>query len=217
MQCFKKLICFMLGTAMLFCLSACNSPADNLSVAEEEQNFRFAATAEDVARIPYTYSGESGGWEVLLQVREATDSEKEFFLRELETDRAAIEENYKVHHIMTEELYELSIEDYTARKNDLSENPVYISTLVGQYTGEQDIHTAAKSLTYKMLTEDDKVLFVGGRDITSLNAPWYSARSTERGDYASGMFVPALEGCKLVLQYEDVKVEIPLALKQEAL
>ena len=118
---------------------------------------------------------------------------------------------------MTEELYELSIEDYTARKNDLSENPVYISTLVGQYTGEQDIHTAAKSLTYKMLTEDDKVLFVGGRDITSLNAPWYSARSTERGDYASGMFVPALEGCKLVLQYEDVKVEIPLALKQEAL
>ena len=182
MQCFKKLICFMLGTAMLFCLSACNSPADNLSVAEEEQNFRFAATAEDVARIPYTYSGESDGWEVLLQVREATDSEKEFFLRELETDRAAIEENYKVHHIMTEELYELSIEDYTARKN-----------------------------------EDDKVLFVGGRDITSLNAPWYSARSTERGDYASGMFVPALEGCKLVLQYEDVKVEIPLALKQEAL
>ena len=56
-----------------------------------------------------------------------------------------------------------------------------------------------------------------GRDITSLNAPWYSARSTERGDYASGMFVPALEGCKLVLQYEDVKVEIPLALKQESL
>lgn len=215
MRCFKKLICLVFGTAMLICLSACNSPDNDLSVAEEEQDFRFAATAEDVTKIPYTYSGESDGWEVLLQVREATNSEKEFFLQELETDRATIEENYKVHHIMTEELYQLSVEDYTARKNDLSENPVYISTLMGQYTGEQDIHTTAKTLTYKMLTEDDKVLLVGGRDITSLNAPWYEARSTERGDYASGMFVPALEGCKLLLQYEDVKVEIPLTFNQE--
>lgn len=202
---------------MLLCLSACNSPADNLSVAEEEQKFRFAAAAEAVARIPCTHSGESDGWEVLLQVREATGSEKEFFLQELETDRAAMEENYRVHHIMPEERYEPSIEDYTARKNGLSEIPAYISTLVGQYTGEPDIHTAAKSLTCKMLTEDGKGLFAEGRDITSLNAPWYSARSTEGGDYAGGMFVPALEGCKLVLQYEDVKAELPPALKQEAL
>lgn len=197
----------------LFGLTACSPATDEFDVSEEEQDFHLAFSEEDTEKVPYTLTGENEDWKISFQVREATNSEKELMLQSLDEQLRIYEENYTVHHIMTEEQYNGFCERTELKRSDISENAVYISIMMGQYVGDQNIQTTEKTLFYKIMSKENKVLAFGGRDINSLSSPWYLATNTVKGDWCTTPFVPPLEGCKVILQYDDIEIEIPLTLK----
>ena len=202
----------LLSMAVVF--SGCSKQGtETLVVPEEEQNFHWAVAAEDIEKIPYTLSGEKDGWKVLLQVRIGTEEEKEYLLQGLESNRATIEENYTVHHVMNEEQYQLSCEQNDKQKEDISQNDIYVTSMMGQYVGEQNITTEAEFITYQIMDQDGKIVITGGQDIQSLNVPWYLSYNTTSGEYAANVFVPPLEEATFILQYDDVEIEIPLVLE----
>lgn len=122
------------------------------------------------------------------------------------------EENYTVHHTLTREQYEAFCEQLRKQEEDISQNDVYASAMIGQYTGETEICTSSEQLAYQIIAQDGSVVLAGARDIQSLTTPWYSSYNTVSGEYAPNMFVPPLEGAVCLLQYEDVTIEIPLTL-----
>lgn len=210
----KRLILLLTGT-MSLCLAACSPHSDRLDVFDvppERQNFHWAVASEDAQKVPYSLAGEADGWRILLEVRTATPEEKEFLLQLLDSRRAVTEENYTVHHTLTREQYEAFCEQLRRQEEDISQNDVYASAMIGQYTGETEIYTSSEQLSYQIIAQDGSVVLAGAQDIQSLTTPWYSSYNTVSGEYAPNMFVPPLEGAVCLLQYEDVTIEIPLTL-----
>lgn len=211
----KKLLILLLTGTMFFCLAACGPRSDQLDVFDippERQNFHWAVAPEDAQKVPYSLTGEKDGWRVLLEVRTAAADEKEFLLQLLDSQRAIMEENYTVHHTMTREQYETYLEQLGRQEEDISQNDVYASAMIGQYTGETDFYTSSEQIAYQIIDQDGSVVLAGARDIQSLTTPWHSSYNTVSGEYAPNMFVPPLEGAVCLLQYEDVTIEIPLTL-----
>lgn len=211
----KKIFVLLLGAAFFgAALSGCGRSfvTEQLNPPKDEQDYHWAVDAEDAKKVPYTFSGEKDGWKVMLQVRAGTEEEKELLLQELDNERAVIEENYNSRHTITDEQYRLFCEQNDRQKRDILQNEVYVSSMTGQYIGEQNITAAADTLLYQILRQDGKVVLAGGCDIRALNAPWYISYNTDCGGYASNMFVPPQEDAVLILQYDEEKVEIPLIL-----
>lgn len=147
----------------------------------------------------------------MLQVREATDSEKEWMTTMIQQNREVTESDYAKQHI-TEEYYEQFCKIYDEQFADVSSNPVYITTMMGQYLGEEAIYMDSDSIFYQLMSAEGDVLLVGGKDIESIETLWYSSNNTLSGSYATGMFVPPLDESWLLIQYDDEEVKVPLTL-----
>lgn len=202
---------------MLCCFTACNTTADKLNIPKEKQDFHFSVAQEEAAKVPYTLSGEKDDWKILIQVKKATEDEKKFALQLLKQQLDVIEENYSKNRVMTKEEYDLMCEKLEMQKKDISENDVYTTTITGQYTGEQEIQTKDNTLFYQIQTNEGKALYAAAQYIESLNSSlWYTSNNTVNGDYRTAMFIPPLEGCKVVLEYDNKNIEIPLTLSLES-
>lgn len=208
----KTIAGIFIGIMAFICLTACSSPASDLTTPDEEYAFQISVSEEYIEKMPYVFSGENNGWEIMLQVREATEEEKNIFLQQLDINKTIADENYSINHTITEEQYNMFIQQIDKQKADISEHDVYISTLAGQYLGEE-IKITDEVLIYNMINKDDKVIFTGGVAVNSLSGTWYLSHNTLSGDYSTGIFVPPLEGCSLILQYDDTEIEIPLTLQ----
>ena len=210
-------IIFYIILLLLTGLAACSfgeDETDRLNIPLEKQDFHWRVSETAAEKVPYTLSGEQENWKIVLQVRQATDEDKEWMATMLQENKAVTEIDYEKHHV-TEEYYEQFCKKYDEQIADVSSNPVYITTMMGQYLGEETIYTESDSIFYQLISAEGTVLLAGGKDINSIETPWYSSNNTLSGSYATGMFVPPLEESFLLIQYDDEAIRVPLKLNTQ--
>lgn len=181
--------------------------------ADEPQAYQWQAEAGDVEKMPYQMTGEKAGWSVQCLVREATEIEKSQILQRIDRQRLTAEENYRVHHVMTQEQYQMFQEQFDRQEQDVREGKVYLSVINGRYSGEKNLEEEADLIYYQILNEEGAVSVSGGVDVRSANGEWYRSENTG-GEYFSNRFLPALEGsiCRIAVGKETV--DIPLVLEE---
>ena len=197
-----------LAAVLCLCLAGCGRQPDQL----ETEISPYGVTEADIARMPYSLTGQQDGWTVSCLVRAATQEEKDLILQEISGNRQVVEENFIEHRVMDEEQYQSLIDVLDRQAKEVAEQEVYLSSITGEYDGERDIAEEAELLQYQLRSTDGRIAVSGAVDTRSLDTVWYRSQNTA-GTYAANFFIPAMENGSCVLTWGEESVTIPLSLQ----